>query len=209
MLYRVTSLCKSVHFVFYFYTRSLFFENCCTVSLFLQPVHPNHFCYVRNLLVCIFVDHSHPICLILFFANNHSESLFFCKLRSLRMECQESPIRERQDCSKRVPFEAKPVWMEWKGGPFEEIKSMKSAKLYKLVDYWTGELYFEHSGSHRLGLCESWWGPCEGKFQVELSGETWCFASGAWCLVLGFRCLVLGGVNWGNVTIYPAPYKSR
>ena len=109
VLYRVTSLCKSVHFVFYFYTRSLFFENCCTVSLFLQPVHPNHFCYVRNLLVCIFVDHSHPICLILFFANNHSESLFFCKLRSLRMECQESPIRERQDCSKRVPSEAKPL----------------------------------------------------------------------------------------------------
>ena len=132
---------------------------------------------------------------------------FFCKLRSLRTECQESPFRERQDCSKRVPFEAKPVWMEWKGGPFEEIKSMKSAKLYKLVDYWTGELYFEHSGSHRLGLCESWWGPCEGKFQVELSGETWCFAGGAWCLELW--CLVLGGVNWANVTIYPAPYKSR
>ena len=36
MLYRVTSLCKSVHFVFYFYTRSLFFS---------KIVVPYHFFY--------------------------------------------------------------------------------------------------------------------------------------------------------------------
>ena len=35
---------------------------------------------------------------------------------------------------------------------------------------------------------------------------------GAWCLVLGAWCSgawCSGGVNWANVTIYPAPYKSR
>ena len=216
VLYRVTTLCKfpyqitvlTVLFVFYFSTRSLFWKI----------VVQNHFFATCP---CTFVVPKNFWCaylwitaiLILSFANNHSGSIFL-QIEAIANGMSREPP-QRQDCcqlsAKRVPSEAKPLWMEWKRDPFEEIKFHEKRKD-TLVDYWTGELYFEHSGSLRLGPCESWWGPCEGKFQVELSGETWCFAGGAWCSGAwssGAWCLVLGEVNWANVTIYPAPYKSR
>ena len=110
VLYRVTSLCKSVHFVFYFYTRSLFlskivvpyhfFYNLCIQIIFVMS---EIFWFAYLWITAIHFVLSYLLQIIIV---NH---FFFCKLRSLRTECQESPFRERQDCSKRVPFEAKPV----------------------------------------------------------------------------------------------------